>query len=150
MSSSALEKKLNMVTFVECEAFATNDEVDQLEKMLGFAVPLGLRKIFTTANGGRPEPDIFKTKEVFTNVSQCLALNQKRGGIWWTYELLVLKKKAMPLHFVPFANDSGGNTFVVDCSSDKEQVHILLYDPVFELVSLEVGFDEFWLCLENW
>jgi hypothetical protein len=131
-----------LVTFSECDPAATTEDVDALERNLGFAVPDAIRKLTTSANGGRPNPNIYRDSLACTDVSECLALRDGKGSIWWTYELLVLTKKAVPVHYLPFAVDSGGNTFFVDCRSGT--VHLLLHDPTFRSCSLSVGLDEFW------
>lgn len=131
-----------MVTFSECEPLATAEDVDALERRLGFAVPAGIRRLAMTANGGRPEPSIYRDSLGCTDVSECLALRDGRGSLWWTYELLILTKKAAPPHYLPFAVDSGGNSFLVDCREGT--VHILLHDPTFRLCPLGVTLDEFW------
>ena len=131
-----------MVRFVECDAPATNADVDALETRLGFKVPNGIRSLLTTSNGGRPEPMTYLDSRGDINVSECLALREGKGSIWWTYELLILTKQAAPRHYLPFAVASAGNVFLVDCTS--EAVYLLLHEPTFRLVSRGVTLDEFW------
>jgi len=132
-----------MVKFVECDPPATDADVDELERKLGFRVPSGIRRLLTTANGGRPEPFVFGGLHG-TDVSECLALRDGRGSIRRIYELVVLTNKAAPAHFLPFAVDSGGNFYLVDCSSEEATVHYLHHDPEHTLHPLGVGLEEFW------
>ena|ERR1700722_701320 len=135
-----------MVQFLECDPPATENEISEFERELGFRIPGGVRTLLLTANGGRPSPRILGGKNG-TPVSQCLALRRGRGSIQWTYELFAKAKKAIPLNFLPFAVDSFGNTFVVDCRADEAPVHILLHEPTFRLCSLRVNLSEFWSSL---
>lgn len=131
-----------MVQFSECDPLATAGDVDLLEGRLGFRLPKAIRELLMTANGGRPSPSIFRSESGATNVSECLALRAGNGSIEWTYDLFVVKKKAAPVHFLPFAVDSFGNTFFVDC--DSEAVFLLLHEPTFHLCDLKVQFSDFW------
>jgi len=138
-----------MVEFSECEQPASTSEVDELEKKLGFRIPNEIRKLVTTANGGRPTPNILRRPFGSTDVSECLALRKGKGSIEWTYDQLVATKKAAPPDFLPFAIDSGGNTFLVDCQSSEHGVHLLLHDPNFKLLPLNIGLETFWENLES-
>ena len=133
-----------MVQFTDTDTPATPAEVDALERRLGFSVPSGIRKIFLTANGGRPQPHIYRDSKGGTPVSQCFPLREGKGGVWRIYEILALSKKAIPQYYLPFAVDSFGNSFVVDCRSDDGHVHILFHDPEFRLCPLGVTLEEFW------
>ncbi|WP_394848130.1 SMI1/KNR4 family protein [Pendulispora brunnea] len=135
---------MGTVKFVECDPPATQADVDELERRLGFRVPRGVRHLLTNANGGRPEPSTFRSPNVCTDVSACLTLRDGRGSIWWAYDLLILSKKAAPNYYLPFAYDSGGNDFLVDCRSDEGPVAILYHDPNFEVQELGVNLAEFW------
>jgi hypothetical protein len=134
-----------MVTFSECIAPASDEEVDQLEGRVGLKFPSGLRRLFSTANGGRPTPSVFRDGEIDTDVSECLALRDGRGSALWTYELFVLSKRLVPSTFFPFAVDSGGDCFFVDCSSAAASVFLYVHDTAFEhLCPLDVSIDDFW------
>lgn len=133
--------------FLECDPPATDAEVDAFEFKLGFHPPPGIRQLLTTANGGRPCPNVIRHGGVYTDVSECLALRSGPGSIAWTYDLMILNKHAAPTHFLPFATDSGGNLFLVDCHSSNAPVFLLTHDPIFELHPLLIGLDDFWRCL---
>jgi len=137
-----------MVQFHECQPAATESDIKELEARLGFSVPRGIRTLLLTANGGRPSPMIFGGIHG-TDVSECLALRDGRGSIWWTYELLAKKHNSIPAHFLPFAVDSFGNTFLVDCRTAEAAVYILLHELPSKIQSLRVNFDEFWASLTD-
>jgi hypothetical protein len=133
-----------MVKFVECDPPASDQEIDDLEKRVGLRFPEGLRRLFREANGGRPEPYNYSDGAHDTDVSECLALRPGKGSAEWTYDLLVSSKKLVPKHFFPFAVDSGGNTFFVDCSSAEGAVYLYVHELPVEHVPLNVNIDGFW------
>ena len=141
-------QEIAMVQFLECGPAATESDIKELETRLGFAVPSGIRTLLLTANGGRPSPRIFGGIKG-TDVSECLALRDGRGSLWWTYELLAKKQKSIPAHFLPFAVDSFGNTFLVDCRTDEAGVYILLHEQPSKTQSLRVNLEEFWASLTD-
>lgn len=135
-----------MVRFVECDPPASDEEIDDLEKRVGLRFPEALRRLFREANGGRPEPYIYGD----TDVSECLALRPGRGSAEWTYDLLVASKQLVPRHFFPFAVDSAGDIFFVDCSSEEGQVYLWVHDTAYERVRpLDVSIEGFWSCLTD-
>lgn len=138
-----------MVEFSECDPPASNSEIVALEERLGFRIPSEIRDLVGRANGGRPTPSIFRGSVGSTDVSECLALRDAQGSIEWTYNQLVRNKKATPSHYLPFAIDSGGNTFFVDCDSPEQEVYLLLHDPQFKLLPLDIGLRNFWGSLET-
>lgn len=137
-----------MVHFSESRAAATEADIVGFETELGFTLPSGIRELFLTANGGRPTPSIIGGK-MGTDVSQCLALREGRGSVAWTYDLLARKHKTVPPYLLPFAVDSGGNTFLVDCRTDDGPVHLLLHELPSKSLSLRMNLDEFWRSLTD-
>jgi hypothetical protein len=134
-----------VVRFERCIAPASNEQIDDLEHRLGLQFPADLRRLFREANGGRPEPYVYRDDNHDTDVSECLALRPGRGSALWTYELLVLSKQLVPRHFFPFAVDSGGDCFFVDCSVARSGVYVYVHDTAFERLRLLCGsIDEFW------
>ncbi len=144
MGARSVETGL-MVTFSGCKEPASDEQIDGLEHRLGFHFPSDLRRLFREANGGRPEPYIYRDGDNDTDVSECLAIGPGKGSALWTYELLVLSKQLVPKYFFPFAVDSGGDCFFVDCSPDRSGVYMYVHDTAFEHVRLLCGsIDEFW------
>ena len=134
-----------MTSFVECDPPASDEEIDGLEKRVGLKFPEGLRRLFREANGGRPDPYTYRDEDNDTVVSECLALRPGEGSVEWTYDLLVSSKLLVPRHFFPFAVDSGGDTYFVDCSSPEGMVYLYVHDTAFEHVRpLNVNIDGFW------
>ena len=137
-----------MVIYSDCMDPASDQQIDDLEKRVGLRFPSSLRRIFREANGGRPDPYIFRDDNNDTDVSECLAIREGKGSALWTYELLVLSKRLVPSHFFPFAVDSGGDCFFVDCSSAEACVYLYVHDTAFEHIRLLSGtLEEFWSCL---
>jgi hypothetical protein len=137
-----------MVTFTECDPPASAREIDELESRLCFKIPAALRELLMSHNGGRPTANVFKDQFGSTDVSECLALRSGKGSLEWAYDLLIRQRKVAPLHYLPFAVDSGGNTFLVDCAGSKPEIHLLLHDPEFRLFALHTSLEEFWGNLE--
>lgn len=134
-----------MVTFSECIEPATDEQIDDLERRVGLRFPSGLRRLFSEANGGRPNPYIYRDDNNDTDVSECLAIREGKGSAMWTYELLVLSKRLVPKQFFPFAVDSGGDCFFVDCSPAKGCVYVYVHDTAFEHVRLLcANLEDFW------
>jgi len=134
-----------MVKFSDCIDPASDEQVDDLERQVGLRFPNGLRRLFREANGGRPNPCIYRDDNNDTDVSECLAIRDGRGSALWTYELLVLSKRLVPEWFFPFAVDSGGDCFFVSCSPAEAGVYVYVNDTAFEHVRLlSASIEEFW------
>jgi hypothetical protein len=130
--------------FEDCDPPATDEAIRAIEERVGHALPAPLVKLFREANGGRPVPDTYDDPRVFTDVSECRPAGERRGNVLDTYELMVVAKQAAPRHFVPFANDSGGNLFFVDVTTEDAQVYFLTHDPAFRLHRLGIGLETLW------
>jgi hypothetical protein len=142
------ELEAHMVKFLNCLEPASEEQIDEVEKKLGFRFPDALRRLFREANGGRPDPCIYRDDKNDTDVSECLALREGKGSALWTYELLVQSKRLVPERFFPFGVDSGGDCFFVDCSSTDARVCLYVHDTNFEHVRLlDIGLEEFWSSL---
>ena len=139
-----------MVKFVNCMAPASDEQIEELETKIGLQFPNGLRWLFREANGGRPEPHIYRDETHDTDVSECMAIRPGKGSALWTYELLVLSKGLVPRGFFPFAVDSGGDCFFVDCSPARSGVYVYVHDTAFDHVRLLCSsIDEFWTRLTS-
>ena len=134
-----------MVVYSDSIEPASDEQIDCVERHVGLSFPGALRRLFREANGGRPYPYIYRDGDNDTDVSECLAIREGKGSALWTYELLVLSKQLVPKDFFPFAVDSGGDCFFVDCSPGKGSVWIYVHDTAFEHVRfLSASLDEFW------
>jgi hypothetical protein len=135
---------MNGHTFEECDPPASETEISEFERSLGFAIPLAVRALFTVANGGRPIRKTFGEPPGNFEVSECFAVRPGRGSIQRTYDILVRHKSAVPTHMLPFANASGGNALIVDCADPNLPVFLLTHEPQFRLLDLQVSWKEFW------
>jgi hypothetical protein len=134
-----------MVEFSESMTPASDEQIAAVERRVGLSFPLALRRIFREANGGRPYPYVYRDDNNDTDVSECLAIREGQGSALWTYELLVLSKHLVPAQYFPFAVDSGGDCFLVDCSPGAGGVWTYVHDTAFEhLRFLCESLDEFW------
>jgi cell wall assembly regulator SMI1 len=129
------------IKFDRVKSPASREDIRAIEAELNICLPESLKWVFLNANGGRPVPSIFPN---VTDVHSCLALNDQRGSLRANYHLLVTQKKAAPASFLPFAEDSGGNVFFVDCADPGYGVYLLTHETVFRLVPLNVDIDSFW------
>lgn len=132
---------IDNIIFEECEMAASLEDVAALEADLGIRLPESIRWIFLNANGGRPNPSVFPN---LTDVSECLALREGRGSVRRAYVELIQEKKVAPPGYFPFAHDSGGNVFMIDCSDPAYRVYLLTHEGEFRLVDVRVGLDSFW------
>jgi len=134
--------------FTECEAAATDEELDEVERRVGLKFPAALRRLFREANGGRPVCScIDRDGDNHTFASECLVLSGRRGSAVWTYELFAISKKITPPHLFPFAVDLGGDPLLADCTSADGMVIHYLHDTAFEhLEPLHMTFEQFWDC----
>ncbi len=138
-------KVTRMVKFSKCIDPASDKQIDDLERQVGLRFPSSLRRLFREANGGRPNPYIYRDDNNDTDVSECLAICEGKGSALWTYELLVLSKRLVPRQFFPFAVDSGGDCFFVDCSTTEGVVYLYVHDTAFEHVRLlSSSLETFW------
>lgn len=67
------------------------------------------------------------------------------------YDDLVLVKRLVPARFFPFAVDSGGDFFFVDCEDKDAAVYLFQSDHFPRetgFASLELGLEDFWDALE--
>src|SRR5690242_3073320 len=122
--------------FEDCHPPATEEAIRAIEERVGHALPTPLVKLFREANGGCPTPNIYCVDSKGrggTDVHQCLPVGEYKSNVLDVYELMVVAKQATPRNFVPFADDSGGNTFFVDVTTEDAQVYFLTHELPFEL-----------------
>ena len=121
-----------MVEFTDCDPPATEEQIQAFEATVGCRFPPRLRRLFLETNGGRPNPDGYRDEENDTDVSECLALREGRGSVQHIYDIAVRQKRLVPEHFVPFACDSCGDFFYVDCDSPEALVYLYVHDTAYE------------------
>ncbi len=137
--------------FSEVEAPATGEAIEEAEQTLGFKFPPKLRWLFQHANGGRPDPCVYRTQHGATAVSETLPLSKRPASAMAMWRRLQKDDWGLRPALFPFAIDPGGNFFLVDCFSPSLDVYFLHFDRGLErpLEKLDVGFDAFWDRLEK-
>jgi hypothetical protein len=137
--------------FVKPAPPLTDQDILNAETTLGIVLPLAVRDLYLSSNGGIPEPYVFENKDLDTVVSEFLPLGENGDTAIQSYRRLVEEKKVVPLHLFPFAVDGGGDYFFVDCSTPEGSVYFYSSDSVNDdhLLSLEIGFEQFWLSLKD-
>jgi hypothetical protein len=121
----------------------SEQEVAEVERMLGVRFPSGLSTFFMLANGGHPVPPIYDHNGIVVRVHGTLALRAHGDSALRAYGDLVTRWKSRPNLF-PFANDEGGNLFCVDCDTSTGAVVVVVLDRPDAPISLDVDIDEFW------
>ena len=129
----------------------TTRDIEHVENSLGLKLPRAVHKLYLFANGGSPKPYVFENDSIDTVVSGLLPLKAQKGTAIVAYKKLVLNKKLVPQQFFPFAVDGGGDYFFVDCSTIDGTVYFFRGDSASaeRLISLAVGFDQFWSLLKD-
>ncbi|EEF59168.1 SMI1/KNR4 family protein [Pedosphaera parvula] len=123
-------------------------EIQSLEAELGIRFPDSLKKLFLENNGGSPIPYVLRTEDHYTTVSETLPMKSSkgRGTAIDSYKTLVLKRNLVPRQLFPFAVDSGGDYFFVDCTPSRELVYLYKADCTFgeNLSNLCMSLENFW------
>lgn len=99
----------------------TQNDLDDIEKRLGFKFPAELRELYLQFNGGRPERDKFVGKVGTFIVNAFLPVkysNSHLDTIETSFQDLNIHKQLLPNFLVPFAIDPFGNYY---CFSTQEQ-----------------------------
>ena len=129
------------VKFEDCLPPASDAEVEALELAVGFSLPVDVRWLFQNANGGCPNPCCSS----FSDIATCLGLGDlhRPNDVWSVYTLFVAKKRLLPAGYLPFAVDSFGNYYVVDCRQDGGGVFAMNHEHGCGLEPLG-SWDAFW------
>lgn len=82
---------------------------------------------------GRPVPYVLHTQDHYTTVSETLPLrsSEGRGTAVDSYKTLALKRNLVSRQLFPFAVDSGGDYFFIDCTPNHESVYFYKADSTF-------------------
>lgn len=93
----------------------TAADLDHLESAIGKALPPPFRNHYLKYNGGTPERTYWQDEdfEEPIEVSVFKPISEGESTVLSTYQLM-LKKKVIPAHLLPFANDWGGNFFCLN------------------------------------
>lgn len=102
-------------TFSGSNPAITAADVDHLESVIGKKLPAPFRNHYLKYNGGTPERTYWQADD-FEEPVEVSVFKPIVGGestVLSTYQLM-LKKKVLPEHLLPFANDWGGNFFCLN------------------------------------
>jgi SMI1-KNR4 cell-wall len=123
-------------------------DIQNIEAELSIRFTDSLKKLFLENNGGSPIPYVFHTNDHYTTVSETLPLQSSkgRGTAVDSYKTLVLKRNLVSKQLFPFAVDSGGDYFFVDCTPNRESVYFYQADNTFgeNLSDLRISLEAFW------
>jgi cell wall assembly regulator SMI1 len=124
------------------------EEIDSIEAELGICFPNSLKNLFLENNGGSPIPYVLRTQSHHTTISETLPLKsaEGRGTAVDTYKSLVLGRNLVSRQLFPFAVDSGGDYFFIDCTPNHESIYFYKADSTFNrnLSDLCMSLDAFW------
>lgn len=123
----------------------TEQDFTRLAKLLDFEVPLALKKLLLFSNGGHPELDslyVPKMNEWFSinrfySISSSEEENNSISGVYLQWKNYTGQDK------LPFAEDGGGNQFVLNLRSAENPVFLCLHDENFRLVKISDSFEDF-------
>ena len=143
-----MQPKRNYMIFENQDRLVTAKEIDGVETDLGMRFPNSLKKLFIENNGGSPIPYVLHTQDHYTTVSETLPLlsDEGRGTAVESYKTLILERNLVPSKLFPFAVDSGGDYFFVDCTPNQESVFLYKADSAFgkNLNNLGMTLEGFW------
>ena len=115
--------------FENSESPANVKEISEIESRLDLNLPVDLKKIYMTSNGGSPELYVFEDENVDTVVANFLPITSSgaRTAVD-VYSHLVIAQAMVPKQYFPFAVDGGGDYFFIDCSAEIELVYLFRSD----------------------
>lgn len=104
------------------------EELAKVEGRIGLTLPSSLREHYLKHNGGRPKKSYFVDGDHELDVhhfNKMLDERSELGGVFEKmYEVVVQKKKLIPVRLIPFAINQGGDFFCMD----KETEEIFFYE----------------------
>ena len=93
------------------------DELDDLERQLGFGLPHSLRELYSTLGGGRFRFGLFvDAEDTSYDLAELISVKPTALGRSFAvrYQDLVRNRRLIPEHLLFFAVESGGNFYCVD------------------------------------
>lgn len=108
--------------FMNCAAKINASDFDNVEKELGYKLPIEFREHYLANNGGNPTDTLFlrdDDEENFEVVGfypikyNTLAYETKDSLLVEHYEAM-LSRDVIPVNLLPFAHDPGGNFFCIN------------------------------------
>lgn len=141
-----------MIRFDDADIELNPKDIKQVERRFGLRLPDALVELYLATNGGVPvSRRVYEDEHLNTCVEEFLPLKSSRGNFTAprAYEIMALERKAVAENLFPFAVDSFGDFFFVDCKVALGDVYFFrgdTADPV-PLLSLGVTIDDFWSAL---
>lgn len=133
------------IIFNACQKSLTNQDLDDVEKKLGFLLPLELKHHYLQFNGGTPEKaHWFIDEELYFEIANFKSIKygeDEFSTIEDTY-LRQTKDGVINDNFLPFAIDWGGNYFCIDLTTHEIVIYFMDTDKN-RIRILEKGFKKF-------
>ena len=104
-----------MVVFEETASPLSELDIRRVERRLGVNLPQDLKEHYLLHNGGRPRPKFFVKDGEAYDVENFLPMNtDDEDALTFeeAYVMLVDQTPEFPRGYIPFADDSGGDTFM--------------------------------------
>ena len=128
--------------------------IGEIEAELQYRFPPKLREIFLEFPEGRPIPHIYENGKLdfWVRLLPLKSADLRKSTVIRLYRALILEMGILPSHFLPIANDPGGDFLYVDCSHPDGPVRYIRTDdgpgsPRTYDVGLGIG--EFWESLRE-
>ena len=99
-----------------------DSDIIELEKTIGLSLPKNYLNFLKNTNGGTPKLDSLKVrlnnKEELWSISYFFGIHRAEywASIFWTLKAL---NHRIPTEFFPFANNGGGDYYVINLSTEK-------------------------------
>src|SRR6266702_8615003 len=103
-----------MVVFENTALPLSDLAIKRVESRLGVHLPEDLKEHYLRHNGGRPRPKFFVKDGEAYDVKKFLPMNTDDEGTTFeeVYVMLVDQTPEFPRGYIPFADDSAGDTFM--------------------------------------
>lgn len=146
--------------FVNSAKSINDNDIKELEKELGIIFPNEIKKHYLKYNGGFPVKDRFYMEDYdsYTSINGFIPIKYHYENIDdWTMEEVYSNfnktKRVLPINFIAFASDYGGNKFCIDIESENIfLVYMDLGNPIENpnaIRNICFSFDEFINSLEE-
>nr|WP_158231473.1 ankyrin repeat domain-containing protein [Gaetbulibacter sp. 4G1] len=107
-----------MIKLKESFGITTQQDILSFEKLMGVTLPTDYKGFLLENNGGRPNPNIFKTinKEFETDIQFFFGITEGIYSIKDNYTQFIKRNNE---EFLPIAIDSGGNLVLLEIKSNN-------------------------------
>jgi hypothetical protein len=108
--------------FEDSQPGLSRDELDEVARDAGIPLPPSLRELYGTLGDGRFRFGLFiDEEETYYDLHEVISARSTKlsAGFAGTYRDIVLSRKLVPEHLVPFAVESGGNFYCIDRNDES-------------------------------